>query len=694
MKKVQQHRTFADSLRIMPLAGISLTALLAASPALAAGALPTGGLVTAGQATIGAAANGLIIDQATGHAIINWQDFSRAGNTVKFNNGLRRHPQPRHGRQSFPARRRAAGHGLGLSDQSARHRRGSRWQGSDRRQLRRLHPRCDDGAFMQGDALHAQGTSNGNVVNQGKIASRYGDTILIGKSVNNSGVIKAPRGTAALAAGDDVTLRPLGGDARISVAAGSGDVTNTGTVAAAQAELNAAGGTFMPSQATRGHFRHRHNHGQRPYLAHQRRHDGSLRRSGRENADGSGGTAGGNVAIDAGANISVSGATGGTVLIGGDQAGGSDPARKLVSAPVATAQTTNVAAGAKISADGNHRQGWPVARVWSDNYTSYNGAISARGADDASGGSAEVSSHGVLDFEGTADLLSDTGATGTLLLDPFNVTISTGTNNLNPTGNQSPYLYADGHFDHQEHYAFDQLAHGRRDRHHRHYRIGGGGLHHRDGRLELDQHPLADPDGAFGHFDQRQCGTITAANGSLVLNPGASSTTSIGAAINVGSLTVNGTGAVTQTISGTITATNLALLGGANYTLTRNNSVTTLAASVGSFSFTNVKLAGHWHGGYGQRNYGQRRPHVERERGQRYRGVGNRRQLHPCEWHWSQNQASLPTFTAATNFTISGGIPARDGRRRQHRDALSDRGHLWVAGPCHRCGQPERRPGQ
>ena len=121
----------------------------------------------------------------------------------------------------------------------------------------------------------------------------------------------------------------------------------------------------------------------------------------------------------------ASGTKGGTVLIGGDQAGGHDPARKLVAAAVATAQTTTVASGAVISADGTAGDGGAVI-VWSELQTDYAGAISARGAGAGNGGAAETSSHGVLKFTGTVDLTSANAKTGTLLLDPLNLVISNG----------------------------------------------------------------------------------------------------------------------------------------------------------------------------------------------------------------------------------------------------------------------------
>ena len=90
-----------------------------------------------------------------------------------------------------------------------------------------------------------------------------------------------------------------------------------------------------------------------------------------------------NVDLPAGAVVSANGgASGGTILIGGDIHGGSVASEDLSSAPVATAQQTSVAQGALISADGGVGGG-PGAGgsvvVWSDQQTNFQGAISAQG---------------------------------------------------------------------------------------------------------------------------------------------------------------------------------------------------------------------------------------------------------------------------------------------------------------------------
>ena len=63
--------------------------------------------------------------------------------------------------------------------------------------------------------------------------------------------------------------------------------------------------------------------------------------------------------------------------------------------------------------------------VWSNDHTTFAGHLSVAGAG-GRGGFAEVSGHRLLDFTGTVDLAGSAGA-GTLLLDPRNIVISSGT---------------------------------------------------------------------------------------------------------------------------------------------------------------------------------------------------------------------------------------------------------------------------
>lgn len=164
-----------------------------------------------------------------------------------------------------------------------------------------------------------------------------------------------------------------------------------------------------------------------------------------DNARGRGGVivaTGKSVAIAGTANIEASGVVGGSILIGGDVHGRADAAADFVHAPIATAQTTSVAKGAQLTADARAGRGGDIV-IWSDGHTSFAGALTARGT--TQGGFAEVSSHDLLAFTGTADLTTPSGAAGTLLLDPENVTISSAaTSNgglangvFTPTGSNS-----------------------------------------------------------------------------------------------------------------------------------------------------------------------------------------------------------------------------------------------------------------
>ncbi|MEG4367520.1 filamentous hemagglutinin N-terminal domain-containing protein, partial [Microcoleus sp. C2C6] len=118
-------------------------------------------------------------------------------------------------------------------------------------------------------------------------------------------------------------------------------------------------------------------------------------------------------------NINASGINGGgNVLIGGDYQG-------LGTVP--NALRSFVSSDSTINADAvSNGQGGRVI-VWADETTRFNGNITARGGlVSGNGGFAEVSGKQSLDFQGLVDLRSTFGIAGTLLLDPTDITISTG----------------------------------------------------------------------------------------------------------------------------------------------------------------------------------------------------------------------------------------------------------------------------
>ncbi|WP_184802637.1 ZmpA/ZmpB/ZmpC family metallo-endopeptidase-related protein, partial [Nitrospirillum iridis] len=450
------------------LAGTALTLLAVALPGAAwAGngpALPTGGAFQAGTGSISGAANGLTIDQTSRRAIIDWKTFSIGqGGTVSFNNGAGATLNRVTGGNLSTILGTLKATGTLYVINPAGVVVGSTGVVVTGGSFTASTLDIANDAFMAGGTLLFKGDSDAEVKNLGKISATGGDVFLIARSVTNEGTITAPNGTVGLAAGQQVLLKDGDAGERVYVEVGSGDVTNTGAIEAAQAELKAAGGNVYALagngggaiRATGTTLKDGH-----VWLSASGATETATDAGGAvsitgavsaTNADGSGGTViatGKSVAVQAGAVVDASGTTGagGTILLGGDRQGGGDAATKLVKQAVATAAQTTIGAGATLKADAGATGNGGSVIVWSDQQTGFAGTLSAKGGPRAgNGGFAEVSSHRLLDFTGAVDLTAPLGSVGQLLLDPENVTISTGSNSnssqsggtFTPTGNSS-----------------------------------------------------------------------------------------------------------------------------------------------------------------------------------------------------------------------------------------------------------------
>lgn len=238
--------------RRWPLFGLSLIGLIGglggAGAASAAGAaLPTGGVVQAGSAVIGApSGSSLTINQTSSRAIIDWTSFSigQAG-SVQFNNG------------SGATLNRVTGGSISSIDGLL----------SGTGSVYLINPNgviigksgvvnvggtfvastldVTNGGFMAGGDLTFSGTSAAAVVNEGKVGALGGDVALIAASVSNSGEIDAANGTAGLVSGYRVLMRDAAlddGEFQVLLGGAGTSVTNSGVIAAANAELRANGG--------------------------------------------------------------------------------------------------------------------------------------------------------------------------------------------------------------------------------------------------------------------------------------------------------------------------------------------------------------------------------------------------------------------------------------------------------------------
>jgi len=428
--------------------GIGLAITLFPLAASAGGVLPSSGQYVAGAGNIAASGDTLTVNQSSARGIVNWQSFSiGAQNTVQINNGNGATLNRVTGGNLSEIDGHLNGTGtiylinpngvvVGAGGKVVT---GGGFVASTRDE--------SNNNFMQGGTQSFSGSSNGTVVNEGQIVSRNGDVVLIGHSVTNNGSISAPNGTAALASGNQVLLQPVNGVTGVFVApdtSATGNTTNTGAIKAAAAALDAAGGNVYALAGNRtGDIQATGTQtiaGQVWLSAPS----GTTEVSGAitaQNADGTGGTivaTGANTIIDSTAAIHADGTTGGTVLIGGDRAGGRVSTEKLVAQNVQDSQNTTIAAGAIISANGTKGSGGSVV-AWSNGATAVNGNLAATGQ--TTGGYVETSGSQVtMAASANVSTQGETGQDGTWLIDPTDYTIAASGGDI--TGAQLSALLA------------------------------------------------------------------------------------------------------------------------------------------------------------------------------------------------------------------------------------------------------------
>jgi len=378
-------------------------------------ALPTGGQLVTGSVTATVNGTQLTLDQASRAAIMNWQSFNIAPHEAV------RLLQP--GADAAMLARVIGGNPTELL---------GRLQADGKLFL--INPRgilvgqgavidtaaflastldVADADFLRGGSLTFKGESAAGVVNLGRITAREGDVLLLAHTVRNDGEISAARGTAGLAAGTEVFLAAPDASAvlvraNLPATTAATGVENSGVIEAAQARLEAAGGSIYDLAMNQS---------------------GLVRAAGYEHRDGRVvlTAAGGNVAVTGVVSARNADGSGGTILVGGDFQG-KNPA-------VANAANTHVGPAARLDASVASATGaGGRVIVWADEGTRFLGAIEARaGATGGDGGFAEVSGKRTLTFAGTADLSAPAGTRGELLLDPDNITIVAGATSL-PSG--------------------------------------------------------------------------------------------------------------------------------------------------------------------------------------------------------------------------------------------------------------------
>jgi filamentous hemagglutinin family protein len=408
---------------------------------------PKDGQVVAGSATITQSGHKLTITQSTPDAVINWQGFSiNTGETTIFS-------QP--SASSISLNRVTGADPSAIRGNLAAN--GQVWLVNPNGIVFGKSARVDvagllattidiaDPDFMGGRyRFNDLGNPGTMVTNAGRLTiGNAGLAALVAPGVENSGVIRANLGQIQLSSTAAFTV-DLYGDGLFNFtldkqvtqaivkpngAPPSAAVSNTGGIIAPGGHIlltaNAASSVVSHAINMGGYAQATTAAVSTGVITLDGGDSGTVQVNGRLDASGtvsgqSGGTVqvtGSDVDIAPTGKIDVSGDTGGgTALIGGDLHGGGS---------LRNAAATTIAPGASIAADAGTRGNGGSVIVWSDDHTSFQGAISAKGGSGGGeGGSADVSSHRMLDFNGTVDLRAPSGHIGTLLLDPEDVTIS------------------------------------------------------------------------------------------------------------------------------------------------------------------------------------------------------------------------------------------------------------------------------
>ncbi|MFC4313211.1 filamentous hemagglutinin N-terminal domain-containing protein [Steroidobacter flavus] len=419
---------------------------------------PTGGIVVSGQGTISNPAAGTtMIDQSSQQLQLNWDTFNVGANEqVRFNQPsssatainriLDQNPSQIFGRIDANGRVVLVNPNGMLFGATAQLNVGS------------LVASSLDVTGIDADGRFTFGTSRavtGAIINDGTInAAAGGSVTLLGGRVANNGSIVANYGTVNLVAGRAATL-DLAGDGLLQLQVGADLLANesgSNDAVSNGGSLQANGGqVLLSAQALEGVFANLVNN---TGVVRANRIEnvggtirivgdgGTVRSSGTLDASSETGTGGrvevlgDRVGLSGDALVDVSGATGGgTALIGGDFQG--------KNADVINASRTYVGADARIDASaGTSGDGGRVI-VWSDELTRFDGHIDARGGTSSgTGGFAEVSGKENLVFTGTADLRAAHGTSGTLLLDPLNITIDASSASAGPASDGN-YLFSE-----------------------------------------------------------------------------------------------------------------------------------------------------------------------------------------------------------------------------------------------------------
>lgn len=282
--------------------------------------------------------------------------------------------------------------------------------------------------FLNSKEFTFSGDSKEAIINYGTINASGGDVYLIGRVVENHGTISAPDGTVGIGVGQEILLKPES-DEHIFIKVASVDsdklekgLTNTGYINALKVELKVDGQPYARAIQQNGVVNAlgvKEQNG-RVFLVAENGVTSVAGSITALNANQTGGEVqilGEQVQIDSTARINVTGKNGGgSALIGGDYMGKNEQ--------IYNSSRTEVSPGAIIDAQATESGNGGKVIIWADQVNNFAGTVNAKGGQvNGDGGFVEVSGK-LLSYQGTVDTRAANGKTGTLLLDPNNITVS------------------------------------------------------------------------------------------------------------------------------------------------------------------------------------------------------------------------------------------------------------------------------
>jgi filamentous hemagglutinin family protein len=380
--------------------------------------LPTGGTVARGTATINqtatAQAAAMTVNQTSQRAVVNWNTFNIGSaasvnfvqpnaQAITLNRVNDSNPSQIFGRMTSNGQVVLTNaNGIYFAPGSS----------VDVGAITATTHSITDDNFMSGKYVFERNGATGKIINEGNItAALAGYVALLAPEVQNAGVVVARAGTVAMAAGETITLN-------IDGAGSLAGITTTPSAIATLIEnkhaVQAPDGQIILSAVALNKLQ-----------AGVIKNSGSLEANSLVSKGGKIYLEGDDITLSSTSKLEAKGATGGgTVLVGGDWQGIGD---------MRQATKVTMQAGAAIDASATDKGDGGKVVLWSDvhsadSLTNAHGSIKSNGGmNGGDGGKVETSGHYLNVDDSQVSTLATQGNSGQWLLDPYDITISTGT---------------------------------------------------------------------------------------------------------------------------------------------------------------------------------------------------------------------------------------------------------------------------